>query len=233
MVIPVIDIPGSELRVALQIKESEIIPGQPGLYSTSQIFPNSLVAVYTYDNVVTPGDFLKKSDAHRAAINRYAVDAPGNLTFTLNVPVDYAKHPAAAANEPAKDTVANMNMQAEDVSLASGSTYHVVALYSCNAVIETGTELTWTYGKTYQSIRDQEEYTEGGPCASKGELLPSLDEVVQHIVIKRGEGGVKGILLKEDSDSDDDSDSSYGEDRGRKDAQSRRVQPRRTNAIAA
>jgi len=224
-----INVPASDLRLALQVRESRIVAGQPGLFSTTPIPANSLVTVYTYSRAVLPSELLAMGNTRRDAVNRYAVEGPNALTFILNLPVDYATHPAAAANEPADGTSANMSLHVEQVSLPNGDVYHLLALYTCNAAVAGNTELTWHYGRSYREIRTKERYSAGRPCTSKDPLSPSLEDLAQRIVAARGADGVDGILWKLDDDSSS-SDSSDEEFRGRGEPQARRVQPRRARS---
>lgn len=219
-----IDVPSSDLRVALRVGESGVVPGQPGVYAIADLPANSLVTVYTYDRVVNEATLQAMGDARRNAVNRYAVQGPEpDVTFILDTPVD-RKHVGALFNEPAAGSAANMALNAERVALADGDVYFVLALYTCNAPVSAGEELVWFYGRSYEAVREQERYTAGRACTSKEPLDPPLEEVVQRVVAARGDN-VEGILYKlDDDESSDSSDSAY---QGRAGPQQRRVQPRR------
>lgn len=219
------DVPPSDLRLALRIGESSVVPGQPGVFAVADIPANSLVTVYTYDQVVNTAMLDAMSDAPRDAVNRYAVAGPGpDVTFILDVPVDQ-RHVGAFANEPPAGKAANMALHAEIVALPNGDVFYVLALYTCNEAVSSGTELVWSYGKSYEAVRQKEGYAAGRPCTSKDPLEPSLEDVVQRIVAARA-GKVGGILynFEDEDESSDSSDYAY---QGRAEVQPRRVQPRR------
>jgi len=221
-----IDAPASDLCVALRIDESGIVPGQPGVYAVADLPANTLVTVYTYDRVVNQATLDAMRDAPRNAVDRYAVQGPDpDVTFILDVPVDRQKHVGALFNEPPEGSAANMALHAERVALDNGDVFHVLALYTCDAPVSAGAELTWFYGRSYEAVRRKEGYQAGLPCSSKEPLTPPLEEVVQRVVAARGDA-VDGILYKIDDD-DSSSDSSDDDYQGRAGPQARRVQPRR------
>ena len=142
--IPVVDVPASELSIALRIQESGIVPGQPGLYTMQMIPANTFVCCYVFDRVMTDEEIAALPTDRRAAVARYAVAAPVDKTLIIQVPiVDRTRFVAAMANEPASSQAANMALHAEEVALPDGRVYYVVALYSCDAPIPAGAELTW------------------------------------------------------------------------------------------
>ena len=143
-VISVIRVPASDLSIGLTIKESTVIPGQPGLFATSAIPANSFIALYRYSRVMTDAQLSALPAAPRDAISRYAVAGPRpHLTLVIDPPItDRANRLAAMANEPSSSQAANMALHTEEVALDTG-TFYVVALYSCDAPIPAGAELTW------------------------------------------------------------------------------------------
>jgi hypothetical protein len=229
-VVPATDVSASTLRRALRIQESGIVRGQPGLFSVQSIPANTFVCVYVYDRVLSDAQVYAMSVAKRAEVARYAVAGPTpEQTLIINMPItDPVKHVAAFANEPLDGETANMSLHAERVTIADGRTYYVVALYTCDAPVAAGSELTWNYGGSYASIRSAEGYRAGRGCTSKEPLDPPLEEVVSRIVSARGDD-LTGILYPLGDASSSESDSSDGEyvERGLHAQQPRRVQPRR------
>ena len=231
--VEVVDYEASDLRVALQVKESGVIPGEPGLFAVKDLPPNSLVTVYTYDRVVDQASLNVMSDSKLDAVNRFAMEgATRDLTLILNIPVN-SKHAGAFANEPSKGTnqSSNMSLHSEKVSLPNGDTWHVVALYTCDASVRAGEELLWNYGRNYEPTRKKEGYEAAKGCASLEPLNPPIEEVVARILSTRGEdeGDLEGILYKMDpeSSSDEDSDDEAFRPRGRTRPQKTRVLPAR------
>lgn len=221
------EIPASELTRALSVKQSGIVDGQPGLFSTAAIPANSFVCIYAYDRVLTDEEVYELSTAERDAAARYAVMGPAaDKTLIIDLPItDRALHVAAFANEPLQGGAANLALHAERVTISNGSVYFVVALYTCDAPVSAGTELTWNYGSSYASVRSSEGYAAGLACTSKEPLEPPLETVVERILDTRG-AAVAGILYKMDSVSSSQSDdSSYSEEL--RAPERRRVQPRR------
>ena len=234
--VAVTDVEGTCLSRALRIQESGIVPGQPGLYCPVLIPANTFVCVYAYNRILSDSEVAAMSVAERDAVSRYAVTGPApDRTLIIDVPIGNAsKHVAAFANEPSENEDANMALHAERVSISDGRTYFVVVLYTCDAPVAAGTELTWHYGSSYQSVRDKEGYKAGRARTSKEPLNPPLERVVERILAARGDD-VAGILhrLVDTSSSDsDESDAEYREQRPCE-KQPRRVQPKRTAAHPA
>jgi putative phage-type endonuclease len=209
-VIPVVRIAQSDLSRRLLIQESTIIPGQPGLFTTESIPPNSLVCVYTYDRVLSGTQLNALSSARRYAISKYAVAGPSGLTLVVDTPpiTDSSRHVAALANEPSEGQTANMQLHAEEITLPNGMEYYVVALYTCDSTVVAGAELTWHYNSSYEAVRRREGYRAGRPCTSNEPLNPGLDDLVARILATRGPDGVEGVLLR----MEDDTSSSSGSD---------------------
>ena len=239
--VAVIDIPASELRAQLQVRESGIVPSQPGLFAVRDVPANTLVSAYTFDRAVSEHTLLAMSDKRRKGVSRYAVEGPDGVTFILNLPVDGQTHPAAMSNEPLDGKNANMQLHGQRVFQADGSGHFILALYTCNSAVVAGTELTWNYSKSYQQVRDEERYSAGIPCRSKEPLSPSMEKVVNRVLEARGEGGADGVLYpvapwvaqEEELRSEHDADSDY-EERGRvRPQQPRRQQPQRKQRVGA
>lgn len=148
--IATVDVPARDVvGVALQIRESGIVPGQPGLFATDAIPANAYVATYTYDRVVSTRDPLVTG--RPGELNKYAVGAHGRdgpVTLLLDPPVDGARHPAAMANEPKSKTSANLELHGGVVVLPNGKEYHILALYACKTPIAANEELCWNYGRS-------------------------------------------------------------------------------------
>lgn len=223
----VISVPASDISGQLVIKESRIVPGQPGLFTKNDLPPNSFVCVYVYDLVLTGAQMRALSNPRSDAVSKYAVAGPRGLTLVIDTPTT-AKHVAAFANEPGHGNMANMQLHADIVTTSNGLSYFGVALYTCNTPVIAGSELTWNYGPSYQPVRVREHYSAGGSCVSIYPLSPPIDYIFEHIVTTRGVDGVDGILLRMDTESSSDgSDSDY---RGQSAPQKRRVMPPRTSA---
>jgi hypothetical protein len=107
-------------------------------------------------------------------------------------------------------------------------------LDTCDAPVAAGTELTWHYGSSYQSVRDREGYTAGRARTSKEPLNPPLERVVERILATRGDdaAGILHRLVDTSSSNSDSSDGEYCEQRPCEE-QPRRVQPKRTAAHSA
>ena len=221
------DVPSSALSRALRIQQSNIVSGQPGLFTIQPIPANTFVCVYVYDRVLSDAQVYTMPTEERAAAARYAVAGPApHQTLIVDLPItDRVKHVAAFANEPLDGQTANMALHAERVTIADGSQYYVVALYTCDNSVSAGTELTWNYGRSYASIRSSERYNAGRGCTSREPLEPELESIVQRIVTERVDfGGVLYHLADGSSSESGESDDEY---LGRAPPQPRRVQPRR------
>jgi hypothetical protein len=228
--IAVTPVAASPLSIALTIKESRVVPGQPGLFSAAAIPPNTFVTIYRWDRALTAHELESMPPARRSALERYAVAGPRDLTLVADPPLDARSGSAAAAlraNEPLESGSANLALHAEVVAHGA-DLWYVVALYSCDAPIAANTELTWNYGTAYQPVRRREAYRPGRACTSREPLDPPLEALVATILTAQGAAGVHGILLRVEEESTDtkSDDSDYVELR-RQAPQRRRVQPRR------
>lgn len=228
--IPVTNIPKDDLHRHLQVKESGVVRGQPGLFAMHDIPAFSLVCVYTWDEIVSERDLNALPEEAQKATRRYAVESPDpSFTLVIREPFHPTAHPAAIANEPAERSTANMEMKVKDVEMAEdGKVFRILALYTCSLVYE-GQELTWYYGQSYAPVRTQENYVEGNGCSADGELLPSLEQLARDIYAAR-DGDVARVLARVFVQSSQSASSSDTEFDGRVDLQKRRSQPKRSCA---
>jgi hypothetical protein len=110
-------------------------------------------------------------------VHIYPFDDEDNITHSERL-----EHPLASMNEPKEDEEANccffvQDFHPHEVVHMEQTLEHIfrgVACFTCRD-IRQGEELTWYYGKQYESIRREKGYKAGKPCSNLEELRMTID----------------------------------------------------------
>ena len=154
---------------------------EPGLFTTDAIPAGAFVCMYT--GTFRAGiEFQNLPTARRDQLSRYAVEVDAHdvvITPEVNVAlgtVNFRRHPAAAANEPASSKLANAFTQASVIEAygadAELRSYLIVCIFTCRAVTG-GDEILWNYGEGYEELRQHAGYAAGLSCPDQ--LIDQLD----------------------------------------------------------
>jgi hypothetical protein len=168
---------------------------EPGLFTTDAIPAGAFVCMYT--GTFRAGiEFENLPTARRDQLSRYAVEVDAHdvvITPEVNVAlgtVNFRRHPAAAANEPASSKLANAFTQASVVEAygADGElrSYLIVCVFTCRAVAG-GDELLWNYGEGYDELRQHAGYAAGLSCP---------DQLIDQHVLSPQNARVEAILAR-------------------------------------
>ena len=170
---------------------------EPGLFTTDAIPAGAFVCMYT--GTFRAGiEFENLPTARRDQLSRYAVEVDAHdvvITPEVNVTlgtVNFRRHPAAAANEPASSRLANAFTQASVVEAygtdAELRSYLIVCIFTCRAVAAAD-EILWNYGEGYDELRQHAGYAAGLSCPENliGQLvLPPQNDRVEAILARGG-----------------------------------------------
>ena len=139
-----------------------------GVVATEDLAAGSFLGFYT-GTVVNNSDCSKDS-LYSLKWNRELCIVPFRDEKNITEEMQQA-HPLAMLNEPAGDNRANCHMVVQDFRLKEVSDpdenakfYRGMGIFTCCA-IRAGQELTWHYGKDYESAR--KGYTPGSPCTEE------------------------------------------------------------------
>jgi hypothetical protein len=170
---------------------------EPGLFTTDAIPAGAFVCMYT--GTFRAGiEFENLPTARRDQLSRYAVEVDAHdvvITPEVNVTlgtVNFRRHPAAAANEPASSRLANAFTQASVVEAygadAELRSYLIVCIFTCRAVAG-GDEILWNYGEGYDELRQHAGYAAGLSCPENlidQLVLPPQNDRVEAILARGG-----------------------------------------------
>ena len=168
---------------------------EPGLFTTDAIPAGAFVCMYT--GTFRAGiEFENLPTARRDQLSRYAVEVDAHdvvITPEVNVTlgtVNFRRHPAAAANEPASSKLANAFTQASVVEAygadAELRSYLIVCIFTCRAVAG-GDEILWNYGEGYDELRQHAGYAAGLSCP---------DQLIDQLVLPPQNARVEAILAR-------------------------------------
>ena len=193
---------------------------EPGLFTTDAIPAGAFVCMYT--GTFRAGiEFQNLPTARRDQLSRYAVEVDAHdvvITPEVNVAlgtVNFKRHPAAAANEPASSKLANAFTQASVVEAygadAELRSYLIVCIFTCRAVARHH-EILWNYGEGYEELRQHAGYAAGLSCPDQlidQLVLPPQNARVEAILARGGARANEALYELVDSSSQDSSDGEW------------------------
>jgi hypothetical protein len=166
-------------------------------------------------------EFQNLPTARRDQLSRYAVEVDAHdvvITPEVNVAlgtVNFRRHPAAAANEPASSKLANAFTQASVVEAygadAELRSYLIVCIFTCRAVARHH-EILWNYGEGYEELRQHAGYAAGLSCPDQlidQLVLPPQNARVEAILARGGARANEALYELVDSSSQDSSDGEW------------------------
>ena len=166
-------------------------------------------------------EFENLPTARRDQLSRYAVEVDAHdvvITPEVSVSsgrVNFRRHPAAAANEPASSKLANAFTQASVVEAygtdAELRSYLIVCIFTCRAVTG-GDEILWNYGEGYEELRQHAGYAAGLSCPDQlidQLVLPPQNARVEAILARGGARANEALYELVDSSSQDSSDGEW------------------------